>query len=231
MRDKSTLVVLPARGGSKRIPRKNLELIGTDPMIGRTISIVQNSSIGVDVIVSTDDDEIASVAERYGALVPFKRPVELADDHTPTAPVVAHAVEAYNKLVGRAYDTVMVVYPTACLLVPADLQHAVAVWDGDPETVVMAVGEYPMPVQRAWRVNDDGRGTMLHPEHALTRTQDLEPAFFDAGQFYLSDPTFWSSGLSLADVRPLLVELPRSRSVDIDTPDDLELVRAIVATL
>ena len=218
-----TLCVVPARGGSKRVPRKNVRPVAGVPMLQRTLEIVVASGVADRVIVSTDDDEIATVARSAGAEVPFMRPAHLADDHTPTAPVISHAIATVEALGGDPFDYVVVVYPTAILLDPHDLRSARDSIVGTDHQVAFSVCRYPAPIERAWKRTSSGVGAMRQPEHALTRTQDLEPAYYDAGQFYFGTRGFWEAGGALSEASPLLIELPPWRAIDIDTEDDLEL--------
>ena len=224
----TSLCVIPARGGSQRIPRKNIRPFAGVPILARTIGIVIESGVADRVIVSTDDDEIAEVARSAGAEVPFLRSVDLAGDDVPTIPVVADVLTRLGD--GRgAIGAVWVVYPTAVLLEPDDLMRAADEFRSSDSAVAMSVVESPGPIERAWRRSDKGEGRMLSPEHVETRTQDLEPAFFDAGQFYVARADFWISGATLADVDPLLVPLPRERAIDIDTIDDWRLAESVFA--
>jgi pseudaminic acid cytidylyltransferase len=224
----TSLCVIPARGGSQRIPRKNIRPFAGVPILARTIGIVIESGIADRVIVSTDDDEIAEVARSAGADVPFLRSADLAGDDVPTIPVVADVLTRLGDEQGDI-DTVWVVYPTAVLLEPGDLVRAADEFRTARVTVAMSVVESPGPIERAWRRSGNGGGRMLSPEHVETRTQDLEPAFFDAGQFYVARADFWVSGATLADVDPLLVQLPRERAIDVDTIDDWQFAESVFA--
>lgn len=211
-----TLAVIPARGGSRRIPRKNLRPFAGIPMIGHAIATARASGLFERIVVSTDDDEIAVVAAAHGAAVPFRRPPELANDHAPTAPVIAHAIQACAAL-GWTASLVCCIYPCVPLLRPEDLVGAQATL-GDADFCFPVV-RFASPIQRALRRAADGRMAPLQPEHQHTRTQDLEPAFHDAGQFYWGRADAWLAG------RPIHAggvgyELPAWRVVDIDTPDD-----------
>lgn len=198
-------------------------------MIRRTIGLVAASGVVDRIVVSTDDAEIASIARDAGADVPFIRPAELSDDHTPTAPVVAHALGELPDGQASNDDVVLVVYPTAVLLDPDDLVAASTAFAAAGSRVAMTACAHAAPIERAWRRRADGSGEMLHPEHALTRTQDLEETYYDAGQFYLGTREFWSSDGDIASSEPLLWVLPRWRAIDIDTLEDLRLVERLVA--
>lgn len=213
------LAVIPARGGSKRIPRKNLKEFCGKPMIAWSIEAALASGAFDDVIVSTEDEEIASLAARLGASVPFRRPPELADDHATTIPVIRHAVQWYATH-RRPPAAVCCLYATAPFVRPADLQRGLSLLQDSGASYAFTVTNYPFPVQRAIRITAAGRIEMLHPEHFNTRSQDLEAAYHDAGQFYWGRADAWLAGKVIygPDAVPLL--LPRWRVQDIDTPDD-----------
>ena len=212
-RSGQTLCVIPARGGSTRVPRKNIRPVGGIPMIARTIDIVRRADVADLVVVSTEDAEIADVARGAGASTPFVRPTYLADDETGTAPVVAHAVESVLAGGQHRLELVLVVYPTAILLEPDDLRVGIAAVRANGVAAPMSVRRFSSPIERAWRIDDDGRGFMIDPTQAPTRTQDLPDAYFDAGQFYIGTVGFWTSGGRLATERPLLQPLPPLRSI------------------
>ena len=223
------LAVIPARGGSKRIPRKNVLSFAGRPMLSYAIAAARESGLFERVVVSTDDTEIAAVARRFGAEVPFMRPPALADDHAGTAEVVAHAVTALAET-GAHFDAVCCIYPGVPLLRSADLVAALALLDPQRAEYVFPVAPFPAVIQRALRRLADGRSTPFQPEFAEHRTQDLEPAFHDAGQFYWAAPDTWTRCLSIhAHARTLV--LPAWRVVDIDTPDDWVRAEALYRVL
>lgn len=224
------LAVIPARGGSKRIPRKNIKLFRGKPMIVWSIEAALQSGCFDEVAVYTDDAEIADVARHWGASVPFMRPAELADDHTGTLPVVAHAINWYADQ-GRTPDYVCCIYPTAPLLLPESLSQAYERIVQTESPFCLGVANFGHPIQRALRMSATGHVSMFFAEYALTRSQDMEPAFHDAGQFC------WGTAAAFLEGRfPMLqnsaaVVLPRSRVVDIDTAEDWELAEALHAAL
>jgi pseudaminic acid cytidylyltransferase len=219
------LAIIPARGGSKRIPRKNIKPFAGRPMIEYAIAAAYESGLFGQIVVSTDDDEIAAVATAAGAQVPFRRPAALADDHSPTLPVIADAIE-HCALLGWVAEAVCCIYPAVPMLRAADL---VAAWEllarGGAEYVFPVVA-FPSPIQRALRREADGLTRPLHPEFTLTRTQDLESAYHDAGQFYWGRTEAWRAGLDIHTHARTIV-LPEWRSVDIDTPDDWRRAEAL----
>jgi hypothetical protein len=212
------LAVIPARGGSKRIPRKNVRLFAGVPMIAHAIAAVRDSGLFDRIVVSTDDDEIAEVARDFGAEVPFRRPAELADDHAATAPVVAHAIQSCASL-GWSADPVCCVYPCVPLLRSEDLLEALALLDGSDADFCFPVAAFPSAVQRALRRAPDGRMSPLDPAHEFTRTQDLEPTYHDAGQFYWGRTAAWLEGRRVHG-GGIGHPIPAWRVVDIDGPDD-----------
>lgn len=213
------LALIPARGGSKRIPRKNIRPFRGRPMIAWSIEAASASGCFDCILVSTDDEEIAAVARSHGAEVPFLRPAHLADDQATTQAVVLHALQWCEQqgLVPRA---VCCLYATAPFVQPADLVAAGQLLDQAPTgSFVFTATSFPFPIQRAIQIDAAGRSAMFHPEHFNTRSQDLEEAFHDAGQFYWARPEAWSTSLNLFDdSRPLI--LPRWRVQDIDTEED-----------
>lgn len=219
------LAVIPARGGSKRIPRKNVRLFAGKPMIAYAIEAARTSGVFSRIVVTTDDDEIAQVARDHGAEVPFMRPPELANDHAGTVPVIAHAL---NALVWPDGHPVCCIYPGVPLLAPADLVQALALLEAGDCSHVFPVLAFESPVQRALRRDALGHVQPMQPAFTLTRTQDLEPAYHDAGQFYWGWPSAWRAGTSPhAGGRSIV--LPAWRAVDIDTPDDWARAEALYA--
>jgi len=212
------LAVIPARGGSKRIPRKNIKPFAGKSMIAYAIEAALASGTFDRVVVSTDDQEIADVARASGAQVPFMRPASLSDDYTPTVPVIAHAIGACEAA-GISIGNVCCIYPGVPMLDPADLRTALEVLLAGGTDYVFPVAPYPAAIQRALKRAADGTTRPFHPEHATTRTQDLEPGFYDAGQFYWGLRNAWMDGLTLHTHGKTIV-LPEWRVVDIDTPDD-----------
>jgi pseudaminic acid cytidylyltransferase len=221
------VAVIPARGGSKRIPRKNILHFRGRPMIHWAIAAARRSGVFDRIVVSTDDTEIADVARVAGAELPFLRPASLADDHTPTVPVIAHAVAALQ----LADDVgVCCIYPAVPLLAAADLAAGLALLDAGATGYVFPVAAYPSAVQRALLRDADGASRPMQPQYTETRTQDLPPAYFDAGQFYWARAATWRAGLSLHAHAHTLV-LPEWRVVDIDTPADWARAEALCQVL
>jgi pseudaminic acid cytidylyltransferase len=219
------IAIIPARGGSKRIPRKNIKEFCGKPMIAYAITAAKKSGLFEHVVVSTDDEEIAHIARAWGAETPFARPAELANDFTVTVPVIAHGIEACYTL-GWMFDQVCCIYPGVPFIQIDDLKGALARLTSSEADYCFPVTEYPSAIQRALRLLSDGRMQPFYPQFEITRTQDLEPAYFDAGQFYwgkaeawLKNPKIHSSGLGYS--------IPNWRVVDIDTPDDWQRAELI----
>ena len=213
------LAVIPARGGSKRIPRKNIKLFCGKPMIAWSIEAALQSGCFDHVVVSTDDVEIAEVARQCGAQVPFMRPTELSDDHTATIPVIRHAIEWFSEQ-EQAPDQVCCIYATAPFVRSVDIQRGLNILTVAGSDYAFTVTKYSFPIQRALRISDQGRVKMFNPEKLNTRSQDLEEAFHDAGQFYWGRSTAWQKNIALFGATSSPVLLPRYRVQDIDTEED-----------
>ncbi|MFM7013247.1 MAG: pseudaminic acid cytidylyltransferase [Betaproteobacteria bacterium] len=213
------IAVIPARGGSKRIPRKNIKPFCGKPMIAWSIEAARASGCFDRIIVSTDDAEIADLARVYGAEVPFMRPPELSDDHTGTIPVIAHAIDWMNRNAGPV-DFACCLYATAPFVQAEDLQRGFDLLQHSGADYTFSVTSYAFPIQRAIRITTDQRIEMFNPEQFTTRSQDLEEAFHDAGQFYWGRAAAWLAGMPLFSHDAAPVPLPRHRVQDIDTAED-----------
>ena len=212
------LAVIPARGGSKRIPRKNIKPFGGKPMIAWSIEAARQSGCFDRVVVSTDDEEIAAVARELGAEVPFMRPAALADDHAGTLAVMRHAVDACG--VDRATGRVCCIYATAPFLLAEDLRRGLEILEQSGADYAFSVTSFAFPIQRALRLTPRGRVEMFDPAQFATRSQDLEEAWHDAGQFYWGRAAAWLDEAPLFSHGAAPVILPRHRVQDIDTPED-----------
>jgi pseudaminic acid cytidylyltransferase len=210
--------IIPARGGSKRIPGKNIKEFCGKPMIAWAITIAQKSNIFDHIIVSTDDEEIADIGRTWGAEVPFVRPVELADDLTPTVPVIAHAVQTCINM-GWAVDYACCIYPCVPFLQVDDLVAAFDLLHKSNVHFIYPVTEYAHPIQRAMRQLPSGQMQFLSPESEITRTQDLEKNYHDAGQFYWGSVFAWLEKKKM-HTDGLGITIPSWRVVDIDSMDD-----------
>ena len=226
------LAVIPARGGSKRIPRKNVKLFGGKPMIAWSIEAAHRAELFDRVVVSTDDEEIGSVARKYDAKVPFIRPAELSDDHTGTVPVIAHAIE-WHLAHGFEPTEICCIYATSPFLQSEDIQRGLKVLLHSEADFSLSVTSYAFPIQRAIRLRTDGRIEMLDPSQYQMRSQDLTEAYHDAGQFYWGKKDAWLSGMPLFGPHAAPVLLPRYRVQDIDTIEDwkqAELMMEVMMT-
>jgi pseudaminic acid cytidylyltransferase len=212
------IAIIPARGGSKRIPGKNSKMFCGKPMIAWAIGHALRSKMFDKVIVSTDDEYTAKVARASGAEVPFTRPAELSDDLTPTVPVIAHAVESCQA-VGWDIEFACCIYPCVPFLQSSDLVQAFAMLLEKDAHFVYPVTEYAHPIQRAMRRSATGQMGFYRPEYELTRTQDLEKSYHDAGQFYWGKSLAWKSHMKMHTSGVGLV-VPNWRVVDIDNEDD-----------
>lgn len=213
------LALIPARGGSKRIPGKNVKLFGGKPMIAWSIAAARESGCFDRIAVSTDDIGIAAVAREYGAEVPFIRPPELSDDYVGTLPVVRHAIDWYSEA-GCSPEAVCCLYATAPFVRAADLKRGLECLDLHAADYAFSVTSYGYPIQRALFLNGDGRLEMFQPRLVDARSQDLVEAFHDAGQFYWGRARAWLDGRPVFSSEAIPIILPRHRVQDIDTPED-----------
>lgn len=222
------LCVIPARGGSKRIPRKNIRPFAGKPMLAYAINAAHASGLFDTVLVSSEDQEILLLAERFGA-VPLIRPQELADDYAGTVPVIAHAIEACRGG-GGAPELACCIYPAVPLLKTGDLVNGLQLLQKMSADYVFPVTPYPSAIQRALRLDASGKAFPFFPEYEATRTQDLEPAYHDAGQFYWGRVEAWLAGKNIHSFGHGMV-IPNWRVVDIDTPDDWSWAELIYRAL
>ena len=212
------IAIIPARGGSKRIPRKNAKPFFGVPMIARTIATALESGLFEQIVVSTDDAEIAEISRGAGGQVPFTRPLDLADDLTPTVPVIAHAVQTCNGL-GWEVSHACCIYPCVPLLAIGDMTAALEMALDTDADFVYPVTDYPHPIQRAMRRSPAGKMSLYSPQFEMTRTQDLEKSFHDAGQFYWGKASAWLEHKKM-HTGGLGMPIPHWRVVDIDSEDD-----------
>lgn len=213
------VAVIPARGGSKRIPRKNIRNFCGKPMIAYPIAAAKASGLFDSIVVSTEDEEIAAVARDCGAEVPFLRPLELADDYTSTLAVMAHALNALSEL-GRSASFACCLYATAPFVRPDDLTSAYRLLIEGNWHYVFGATHFDFPIQRALSRNSNGEVSMIQPEYAFTRSQDLPEALHDAGQFCWGRAKCFIDGVSPFSGNSSVQILPRYLVQDIDTPED-----------
>lgn len=214
------VAIIPARGGSKRIPRKNIRDFCGKPMIAWSIEAAKTSAIFDRILVSTDDPEIREIALAWGADVPFERPSELADDHAGTLPVIRHAVN-WLKVNGTPISRACCIYATAPFLQPVFLHDALERLTADPNVeFVFSVTAFEFPIFRALRLGKDNQTSMFWPEHEITRSQDLPTTYHDAGQFYWGSAQAWLTKDRIFSSNSRAVILPPHLVQDIDTPED-----------
>lgn len=213
------VAVIPARGGSKRIPRKNIKDFCGKPMIAWSIEAAKASSLFDHIIVSTDDTGIAQVAKQWGAEVPFMRPAELSNDHAATTEVIAHAIQ-WALRQGWSVSAVCCIYATAPFVQVEDLKRGLEALESGDWAYAFSVTDFAAPIFRSFKQTADRGIEMFFPEHFSTRSQDLPTALHDAGQFYWGRPSAWIEGKRIFDRHSIPVVIPRWRVQDIDTQDD-----------
>ena len=226
---RNAIAIIPARGGSKRIPRKNIKLFHGKPLIAYSIEIALSCGLFSKVIVSTEDAEIAKIAKEYGAEVPFMRSSELADDLSSSGDVVTDAIKKLQEM-GEKFEYVCTLYATAPFLKEKYLKEGFEKLKKSNARLAFSVTSMPFPIQRTFKLTEDGRCKMFTPEYFSSRSQDLEEAYQDAGQFYweivdkkLRDIPFGSDSI------PII--LPRHLVQDIDTPEDWKRAELAYAVL
>ena len=215
----SIVAIIPARGGSKRIAKKNIRQFAGKPIIAYSILAAKVSNLFKHIIVSTDSDDIAKTAKIYGAEVPFKRPAELSDDFTETAPVIMHALNwlAEND---TAPEYFCCIYATAPFLRPKYLKKGLDLLIAKEATTSFAVTSFSYTIFRALKIEDSGRIKMLWPEYENSRSNDLPRAYHDAGQFYWGVTKKFLKERKLFSSDSIPIVLPGYLVQDIDTPDD-----------
>ncbi len=215
-----SIAIIPARGGSKRIPRKNIKMFHGKPLIAYSIQAAMESNLFDKIIVTTDDEEIADIAKEYGATVPFIRPKELSDDFTGTTDVINHALQWLSDH-GEKYDYVCTIYATAPLLRSQYIVEGFEKLQHSDAVNAFSCTSMPFPVQRTFKITTDERCEMFWPENYMKRSQDLEEAYQDAGQFYWTRLNQKSDEILFGkDSIPIV--LPRYLVQDIDTLEDWE---------
>ena len=218
------IAIIPARGGSKRIPSKNIKEFCGKPMIAYSIEAAKKSGCFERIILSTDDSEIAGIAKQYGAEVPFIRPDDISDDYASTLDVIAHAITQLNL---PQNSNVCCIYATAPLISSGKLLEGLAIFNASELDYVFSATEFSYPIQRAFKLSNNGHVEMFQPECFDSRSQDLEKAYHDAGQFY------WGSVSAFLHKTPIFgdtskpVILPITQVQDIDTPDDWRLAEML----
>lgn len=212
------LAVITARGGSKRIPRKNIKAFCGQPIITYSIKAALESGVFEEVMVSTDDAEIAEIAKVAGAQVPFMRSSDTANDFATTADVIAEVLESYKQC-GKEFDAVCCIYPTAPFVSAEKLKNAMQLLDEKDADSVLPVVRFSFPPQRSV-IMEEGFMKFKWPEHALTRSQDLEPFYHDAGQFYCLRTAAFMEQKKMVMEKTVPIEMPELEVQDIDTEED-----------
>lgn len=224
------IAIIPARGGSKRIPKKNIKPFFGKPMIAWSIETALQAGIFDSVIVSTDDEEIASISKKYGAEVPFLRPHELSDDYTGTTEVIAHAIDWANEQ-NYSLEAVCCIYATAPFVRADDIIKGLDVLLSSKCEYAFSVTDFAAPIFRAFESSDSGGIKMFFPDEFTTRSQDLPEAFHDAGQFYWGKPSAWQQAKKIFDLHSRPVFIPRWRVQDIDTQDDWDRAQLLAPSI
>ncbi len=226
----SIVAIIPARGGSKRIPKKNIKLFAGKPIISYSLKAAQETNLFDRVIVSTDSEEIVEVAKSFGAEAPFIRPTELADDFVGTIPVLIHALSWLNKHESAA-DYFCCIYATAPLMQPEYIKKGYDIIMGKNATTAFSVTTFPHPIFRALKMGDNGRVEMFWPEHENSRSNDLHEAYHDAGQFYWGKTKNFMKGKTFFSSDTVPIVIPRYLVQDIDTPEDWETAEKMYSVL
>ncbi|MBF0449125.1 MAG: pseudaminic acid cytidylyltransferase [Magnetococcales bacterium] len=223
------VAIIPARGGSKRIPGKNIKLFLGRPMIHYSIAAAQSSGLFDRVVVSTDSEEIAQTARQAGAETPFLRPAELSDDFTTTVDVLLHGIEALGG--PEIVETICCLYATAPFVQGRYLLEGERILREKKCGSVFSVTTYPFPIFRSLKISASGRLEMYWPEFEKTRSNDLPEAYHDAGQFYWLDSAtlLKTKAIYTKEARPVI--LPRYFVQDIDTPEDWQSAEILYETL
>lgn len=216
-----TLAIITARGGSKRIPRKNIKEFLGKPILAYSIEAALQANCFDEIMVSTDDKEIENIARKYGAKVPFLRSAETANDFASTKDVILEVLKKYEAY-GKKFDRVCCIYPTAPFLTPKRIKEAMDLLCEKNADSVIPVVAYSFPPQRGLVIRN-GRTEFLHPEHMLTRSQDLETYYHDCGQFYCLNTNEFLKQQVLVMKNTCSLVLSEMEVQDIDTLSDWKL--------
>ncbi|WP_103604101.1 pseudaminic acid cytidylyltransferase [Campylobacter concisus] len=217
------ICIIPARGGSKRIPGKNIKDFLGKPLIAYSIEAALNSKVFNEVIVSTDDEMIANVAREFGACVPFFRDASLSDDYATSTDVIKDAIRRVNS----SFSDVCCLYATAPLITAEILKEAAALFKKQECKFLFSATAFDFPIQRAIKLDENARVSMFYPQFEKTRSQDLEPAFHDAGAFYFGKKEAWLECSALFAPHSKAYLLPRNLVCDIDTLEDFEFAKKL----
>jgi pseudaminic acid cytidylyltransferase len=224
------IAIIPARGGSKRIPRKNIKEFHGKPIIAYSIEAAKEAGCFDRIIVSTDDNEIAEVAKKYGAEVPFIRPEEISNDYATTSDVIVHAL-SWLSANGQKIAYACCIYATAPFISSKAISTGLDELIKGNFNYAFSVSTYPFPIQRALKISKEGSISMFMPEHMNTRSQDLEEAFHDAGQFYWGESAAFLAKTPIFSSASFAMILPRETVQDIDTLEDWSNAESMYAAL
>ena len=219
------VAIIPARGGSKRIPKKNIKDFLGKPIFAYSIELALESELFEKVVVTTDNEEVATIARSYGAETPFMRPPELSDDESGSGDAVKHALQ-FLKEEGENYDYLCTLYATAPLLQLEYLQEAFNALKNSDAHMAFSVTSMPFPIQRTFKITDTNRCKMFWPENFPKRSQDLEEAYQDAGQFYWENLANNFNDIPFGE-DSIPIKIPRHLVQDIDTQEDWERAEAL----
>lgn len=227
---KTNIAIIPARIGSKRIPKKNIKPFHGKPIIAYSIEAAQKTDLFSKIVVSTDSQELAEIAESYGAEVPFIRPAELSDDFTGTDAVILHAL---NWLIDHGTDIkyICCIYATAPFINPCYIKNGLELLKKQKATSSFSITTYPYPIYRSLKINENGRLQMMWPDYLNVRSQDLSEAYHDAGQFYWADAKKYLIEKKFFSQDAVPVVLPRYLVQDIDTDEDWQRAEAMYKAL
>lgn len=224
------ICIIPARGGSKRIPRKNIRKFHGNPIISYSIEIAIKSKCFDKIIVSTDDIDIAKISQDWGVEAPFIRPKNISDDHATTIDVIQHAIKWLENQSWH-FENVCCIYATAPFLQLADIRRGLTLLEEPGVQYTFSATDFASPIQRAFYLDRNNHVTMFQPEHLNTRSQDLIKAYHDAGQFYWGRLSAFKAALPLFSTHSKPVLLPRKRVQDIDTLEDWNIAELMYTTL
>lgn len=218
----NAIAIITARGGSKRIPKKNIKMFCGKPIIAYSIEAALKSGIFSEVMVSTDSEEIAQIARKYGASVPFMRSEKTSGDYATTSDVILEVLDRYQEC-GRRFEFVCCIYPTAPFITAQKLAQAYQLMVKKQPVEIMPVVPFSYPPQRCYVMDKEGTMRYKYPEYSLTRSQDLEKQYHDAGQFYMyyEDKYLKAGGKVTEGVMPIIV--PELEVQDIDNEEDWKI--------
>jgi pseudaminic acid cytidylyltransferase len=223
-----SIAIIPARGGSKRIRKKNIKKFYSKPILYWTIKALKRSSLFSKIVLTTDDNQIAKVANRLGVDYIIRRPAHLADDYTPTKPVIKHAIRVLKKKFKIKY--VCCVYPCNPFLDFSDLKKSFRILKKNEKKFVFPITEYAHPIQRAFQLNNKGEIMPYNKKHQSSRTQDLAKSYHDVGQFYWGSMKYWLSRNEIHS-NGIGFPIPNWRVVDIDNLNDFQRAELYYAAL